>query len=257
MSLITVIVPAYNCAGTVRETVESILRQQVSSKVEIIIVNDGSTDETKETIEIIANDKRNVRIINRQFSSGRPSIPRNEGIDASEGEYICFMDADDIMPEGYLAAAMKAVKGETQFVGSLKCSFVTDVPAIKKKKMSCYYLQIPRLIEFCKEVYATSGLVIPKKLIGDTRFENIYMEDWRFLIRLYEKGGEGKVMLKPRVFYREHEKSLHPKSKKEQIRRAFSIHKERYGLFGAIPYLFGYFLIASIKLVLESKIVCR
>lgn len=94
---ISVIIPVYNCAGLLPRAVYSILMQEFS-EYEVIIVNDGSTDETPQVCaELAANDMR-VRVINKE--NGGVSSARNAGIDASRGEYVMFVDSDDAIRYG-------------------------------------------------------------------------------------------------------------------------------------------------------------
>ena len=256
MSLISVIVPAFNCAGTVKETVFSVLQQKCESDIEIIIINDGSSDSTKHVIEEIADNSENVMVINRQTSSGRPSIPRNEGLNLCKGDFVCFMDADDVMPDGYLAAALQVMEEKNIFAGSLKYPFSSTLPHISNRSKSVTSLSIPKFIQNAKNVFTTSGLVIPIKLIGRLRFQNVYLEDWRFLMQLYGEGVRGKLLLSPRIFYRVHGQSLTPKNKKIQVRRVFSVHKEMYGLIGGYILFVCYLMIGGLKIALESKYFC-
>jgi glycosyltransferase involved in cell wall biosynthesis len=105
--LASIVMAAYNAAPYIRETVESALAQTYKS-VEIIVVDDGSTDGTREVLAPYI--ERNAITYIRQENKG-PSAARNVGIAHSRGEFIAFLDADDIfMPEkvekqvGYLAA---------------------------------------------------------------------------------------------------------------------------------------------------------
>ncbi len=92
------IIPAYNIAGYITECVESIMRQTHITK-QIIIVNDGSTDETKDISEKIANKYTVVKVINKQNEG--VSIARNVGIKEANAEYICFIDGDDYYLEDF------------------------------------------------------------------------------------------------------------------------------------------------------------
>lgn len=94
---ISVVIPVYNCSGLLPRAVYSILMQEFS-EYEVIIVNDGSTDDTPQVCaELAANDMR-VRVINKE--NGGVSSARNAGIDASRGEYVMFVDADDAIRYG-------------------------------------------------------------------------------------------------------------------------------------------------------------
>lgn len=93
--LVSVIIPAYNAAGFIAETLESVVGQTYRP-LEIIVVDDGSRDGTPEVVERFAD--QGVRLI-RQENAG-PSAARNRGIAAATGAYIAFLDADDLwLPE--------------------------------------------------------------------------------------------------------------------------------------------------------------
>ena len=94
--LITVIVPIYNGEKFIKEAIDNILSQEYPA-LEIIIVDDGSTDKTKEIIQDIKADIRYFY----QENSG-PSAARNRGIRDASGEFIAFLDVDDLWPENNL-----------------------------------------------------------------------------------------------------------------------------------------------------------
>ncbi|SHF04121.1 MULTISPECIES: glycosyltransferase family 2 protein [Caloramator] len=91
--LVSVVIPAFNCGNYIKETVESVLNQTYKN-IEIIIVDDGSTDNTKQVVESISKDFSNIKYI-RQENAG-VSVSRNRGILESNGEYIAFLDSDDV-----------------------------------------------------------------------------------------------------------------------------------------------------------------
>ena len=84
-------IPSFNCARFIREAVDSALAQ-TAPPLEIIVIDDGSTDNTPEVMAVYASDPR-VRPI-RQKNAGQ-STARNNGIRAAQGEFIAFLDADD------------------------------------------------------------------------------------------------------------------------------------------------------------------
>ncbi len=102
---VSVIIPAYNCASTVAETLDSVLEQD-HRKTEVIVVNDGSTDNT---LEVLRGYADRVRIID-QPNAGPPAA-RNAGIRAATGEYIAFLDADDVWVQGKLTAQARHLDG--------------------------------------------------------------------------------------------------------------------------------------------------
>lgn len=96
--LISVIVSAYNVEEYLAACLDSILRQTFSD-YEIILIDDGSTDRTAEIISQYSSNSR-IRVHTQQNSG--ISVARNQGIKMSRGQYICYIDSDDIITETYL-----------------------------------------------------------------------------------------------------------------------------------------------------------
>lgn len=101
MPRVSIVIPTYNSARYLAETLESILKQSFED-YEIIIVDDGSTDNTKEVLKRYEDSISYVF----QDNSGGPSRPRNTGISIANGELISFFDSDDIMLPGKLEASV-------------------------------------------------------------------------------------------------------------------------------------------------------
>jgi glycosyltransferase involved in cell wall biosynthesis len=111
--LISVVVPVFNGAGMLEGAVESIEAQDYGP-IEIVVVDDGSTDATPEAAALLGNRIRYMRQVN-----GGPSAARNRGLAEARGDLIAFLDVDDRWPEGKLAtqAARLASQPELQVVG--------------------------------------------------------------------------------------------------------------------------------------------
>lgn len=88
---VSVVIPSYNCSDCVADAIASVLRQSFPD-FEVIVVNDGSTDDTAKTVGRFAHDPR-IRYIEQ--NNGGLSNARNSGAKAANGEYIAFLDADD------------------------------------------------------------------------------------------------------------------------------------------------------------------
>jgi len=97
--LISVIIPIYNVEKYISECLESVLNQTYKN-VEIIAINDGSTDNSLDIVKKYSIDNNYIRVLS-QHNSGQ-SITRNKGLDHAKGKYIYFLDADDyILPETF------------------------------------------------------------------------------------------------------------------------------------------------------------
>lgn len=104
---ISIIIPVYNVEEYIEDTLNSILNQSFEN-YEVIIINDGSTDKTLDKINSIKDKFKNIKIIN-QDNSG-PSTSRNKGIELANGEYIIFVDGDDILPKDSLKTRYEEIK---------------------------------------------------------------------------------------------------------------------------------------------------
>ncbi len=106
MSRVSVIIPAYNAESTIAATVDSVLGQTFSD-FEIICIDDGSTDRTK---AILAEYSDRVRVV-AQPNSG-PAAARNRGARLSSGDYLAFLDADDIWMPNMLERTVAALDAD-------------------------------------------------------------------------------------------------------------------------------------------------
>ena len=91
---VSVIVPVYNVEAYVRECIDSLLAQDMPG-LELIFVNDGSTDGSRGILEEYSRMYDNIIVIDQE-NSGQ-SVAKNNGIKVASGKYISFVDADDIM----------------------------------------------------------------------------------------------------------------------------------------------------------------
>lgn len=113
--MISVIVPVYNVEKYLEECLDSI-QNQTYSDIEVILVNDGSTDKSKEICEKYCEDDNRFKLIN-QANQGQ-SVARNHGVAASTGEFIAFVDSDDVIRQDYLEVLMRHMSEEVDIVES-------------------------------------------------------------------------------------------------------------------------------------------
>ena len=95
---LSVVVPAYNCQNTLAQTLDSIVNQECKD-LEIIIVNDGSKDNTEKICKEYCDKYENIRYFNKENSG--VSDTRNIGIKNAKGTYIAFLDSDDVWDKNY------------------------------------------------------------------------------------------------------------------------------------------------------------
>lgn len=103
----SVILPAYNCAPYLRPCLDSVFAQQVDFKVQIIAVDDGSTDETPRILSVYRRENYEFFTLTDDGSAARA---RNAGLLRATGKYILFVDADDVLLPGALQALVDAAE---------------------------------------------------------------------------------------------------------------------------------------------------
>ena len=106
--LVSVIIPAYNREDTIEQAVRSVLDQDYKD-IELIVVDDCSTDGTVQCVKKIEDDR--LRVIESEVNGGA-CVARNKGIDAARGELIAFQDSDDIWHKDKLSKCVEAIERE-------------------------------------------------------------------------------------------------------------------------------------------------
>ncbi len=180
--MISVVIPAYNAEQCIGKAIESIANQ-TRAVDEIIVVNDGSTDNTVEVItQIIKGLSVDIRIINQENSG--PSKARNRGIKESKGDWVAFLDADDIWEKEKIQKQMEQLESHAEYavVGSLlEFSTINSNRAFEKIKFSDLLIK--------NKVFTSTVIARKNALIeaGGFREDMKYSEDYNLWLKLTKK----------------------------------------------------------------------
>jgi len=129
---VSVIIPAFNASATLSRAVDSVMLQHMTS-IEIIIIDDGSADDTYAKILALASVNPTIVALRMDKNRG-VSAARNTGIRAARGEFLAFLDADDIWLEGKLDKQLAAIKCDPAItLVSCNSVFVTEAGEILKE----------------------------------------------------------------------------------------------------------------------------
>ena len=109
MPLISVIVPAYNVSSSIAMTLD-LLQRQTYDNLEIICINDGSTDSTSDIINVLKQKDSRIVLINKE--NGGVSSARNIGLNNAHGEYVCFFDPGDEADSDFVMYLYKLLLSE-------------------------------------------------------------------------------------------------------------------------------------------------
>lgn len=121
---ISVIIPVYNGEKYIERCVLSILNQNINTNYEIIIIDDGSTDQTEKICKNL--QKENDKCIYYKKANGGVSETRNYGIKKARGKWIAFIDADDFVTEDYLSTLYNNSKDSVDFVIANHFNYYSD-----------------------------------------------------------------------------------------------------------------------------------
>lgn len=188
--LISFIIPAYNVATYIEKCVLSIVNQNYKN-IEIIVVNDGSKDNTLEILSNISKDYPIIKVIDK-VNEG-VSVARNTGIKESKGDYLVFVDADDFLAADYASYMLKLV-GETQseFCLSTCCyerygESQTENETIKKytPEEATALLLSPQMYVGCWNKIFKRSLIVDNKIEFSSSL--FYGEGLRFITQVSQK----------------------------------------------------------------------
>lgn len=121
--LISVIVPVYNVEDWLVDCVNSI-QVQTYNNIEIILVDDGSTDASGEICDRLANEDDRIFVVHKE--NGGLSDARNKGIDLHHGEYICFVDSDDLIEKKYVETLYRLITSGNYQVAQIGTKVVSQ-----------------------------------------------------------------------------------------------------------------------------------
>jgi GT2 family glycosyltransferase len=210
---ISAVVPVYNAAVYIHETLISLLRQEAPLD-EIIVVDDGSNDNTCEIVEKLAEVDSRVKLYRLSSNQG-VSTARNFGIHAASGAWILFLDGDDIADQSLLAKQLNRVRqladeGYSDVILVHSAYQQIDASGKTMNGITRWKQVLPQEVFgyflLRNHIITTSGVLARKEPLvqtGGFNPELHYAEDWDLWLRLAQKGGFGYVD-EPLVFVRRH-----------------------------------------------------
>lgn len=168
--LVSVIVPLYNVEKYLDECISSIVNQSYKN-IEILVVNDGSTDSSYSICEAWSKKDSRIRLLN-QINQGQ-GIARNYGVKEANGEWVAFVDSDDWIDKEYIELMLQAIVREN--ANMAKCNY-TQVRIKNKEKKTTNFYQTIGIARNEKYILAESAgviwnLIIRKKIIVDNKVE--------------------------------------------------------------------------------------
>ena len=232
-SLVSVITPTYNSEKFIGETIESVIGQTYKNW-EMIVVDDGSTDKTESIVQFYMSKDTRIKYLPLGYNSGKPAVPRNHGIKHSQGDYIAFLDSDDLWLPEKLEKQIKLfqISNETAMVYTRYKTIEGDTISsrIFPKNGRCKSGNIFKSL-YLRSFVACSSVMVKKSVLDQVGFFNtnpdlIAIEDTDLWLRIALKHVIKCTNNLPLILYRIHTKSI-SQGYIQNMRRSLII-KKRY-----------------------------
>ncbi len=198
-SLISIVIPVYNVEKYLKRCIDSVIKQTYNN-IEIILVDDGSTDSSGIICDNLKNKDTRIKVIHKK--NGGLSDARNVGIDNSNGEYLSFIDSDDYVEENYISLLYNTLKMYKADMSIASHKVIYEKNCIDKSTGLKFEANAETILE--KMLYddgidlSAWGKLYNKKLFLDIRFpKGRLFEDSATTFKLIDKSVKVAVNSKP------------------------------------------------------------
>ncbi|TCC93953.1 glycosyltransferase family 2 protein [Pedobacter frigiditerrae] len=197
--LVSIITPCYNSADFIVETINSVISQTYENW-EMIIVDDNSSDNSRELVEELIKENHKIQLISLK-ENGRVSNARNVGLAAAKGKYIAFLDSDDIWLKDKLSLQVSIMEEK---------SLVLTFGAYKRIDEAGEIISItiipPTTVNYKQllghNVIIFSSSMVLKSALDGIVLKNVGHEDWVFWLDLMKKNIIGYGIKEELIYYR-------------------------------------------------------
>ncbi|HSE61061.1 MAG TPA: glycosyltransferase family 2 protein, partial [Candidatus Saccharimonadales bacterium] len=232
--LISVIIPAYNRAAYITDAINSVFNQEEAPwPLEVIVIDDGSTDNTEEVVTSQFGDK--VRYVKIPQSGGRPAVPRNVGIKMAKGKLIAFHDSDDLWAPDKLRQQIPLFEQDKNLVLSYATAEIMNhngkrsgqlvVPDMKHLAEGEQYEKL-----LTDNVISTLTVVARKDAIKKVGYFNEWaglsaVEDYELWLRIAARfPGQLKAVAAPLAYYRQHSGNISLSDNAKALKRLTNVY---------------------------------
>jgi len=184
MSLVSVIIPYYRKKQYISRTLKSVINQSYKKLEIIIIYDDDNKEDLKFIKQITLKDKRIKLLVNKKNLGA--GLSRNKGIKKSRGEYIAFLDADDLWLKDKIKYQVKFMKLREIIFSHTSYSIINNQNMIISKRIAKNFLRLKDLIKSCD--IGLSTVMIKKSHLKTNKFPNLKTkEDFVLWLKLLSK----------------------------------------------------------------------
>ncbi len=182
--IVSIIMPAYCAANYVGEAIRSVQAQNLTDW-EMLVVDDGSTDNTPTIVTGYAASDSRIKLI-RQPNAG-PALARQVALGAAAGRYVAFLDSDDYWLPGKLARQLEFMAERNAAI-----SFTRFRRINQDGSQVGHLISIPDQLDYCgllcNTALATSTVIVDRERTGPFRMTNTYYDDYALWLNLLKRG---------------------------------------------------------------------
>ena len=176
-SKVSIIIPIYNHEKYLRECLDSVVNQTMND-IEIICINDGSTDGSLDILKKYAAQDDRIKVIDKENTGVGPS--RNVGLECVSGEYVMFLDSDDILRNNACEVAYEKIKESNSDILSFGWNVFTDTNNLVYKKISKDYKLVDKNISFMNNDWE-NALKTDHPYLWNKIYKTDFIKGYRFL----------------------------------------------------------------------------
>jgi glycosyltransferase involved in cell wall biosynthesis len=231
MKKVSIIIPCYKCEKYIIKTLESAVSQEYTN-IEIIVINDGSTDNCSSVVKTIKDDR--IHLI-EQKNQG-VSFSRNKGIAMAKGEYVVFLDADDLLHPSFIERRVYKLSKSSAIACASSVILIDDKGNKIEKNKKCFAANKPsQILEFkngivtCPSSYLFKTDFLKKHKI--TFNKNLQSSADKFFLLEVLKHGEIELIDESPMYYRILNDSMSHKITKTLLKDQIAFYNEIKSFF--------------------------
>ncbi len=218
--LVSIVMPAFNAAASISESIDSVLGQTYRDW-ELIIINDCSCDATADIVRGYREKDSRIVILTNGENQGVSST-RNRGVREAKGDWIAFLDSDDLWTPDKLERQMRLVQGEQANGGMPDLVFTGSAFIDSSGRPADYHLEVPERISYHEllkqNLISCSSVLVRKELVLKYPMEHDDMhEDYAVWLQILKNGGHAYGINEPLLIYRLSQSSKSGNKKKAAV----------------------------------------
>ena len=248
-ALVSVIMPAYNAAGYIAESIRSV-QQQSFEDWELLVIDDASKDGTSEIVEALRAEDSRIKLHVLPTNQGA-GFSRNIGIKAATGDYISFLDADDLWKPHKIQTQLDLMKNENVQVCFSSYELIDERGKSLQKQIKALQFLPFKKLKKANYIGNLTGMYNASEL-GKIFCPLIRKrQDWGLWLLAVEKAGFAKGIEEPLAIYRERENSISG-DKIEMLQYNYRVYREVLK-YSSVKSLFWMLLFLWEQLLIKQR----